>query len=111
MASGFINDSGFCESFIYFNILSKLSNRFLIFLNFYLQTSGGYLIFYKLGADDNVKTVYDLIDSPTPSLKRDCAELFVKENIPSVHLKLVQQSIFLLKYFVSKFNLYIFLFI
>lgn len=54
-----------------------------------LQTSGGYLIFYKLGADDNVKTVYDLIDSPTPSLKRDCAELFVKENIPSVHLKLV----------------------
>lgn len=46
-------------------------------------------MFYKLNVDENVKTLYDLIDSPTPSLKRDCAELFIKENIPSVNLILV----------------------
>ncbi len=57
-----------------------------------LQTTGGYLIFYKLVVDESIKTVYDLIDSPNPSLKRDCVELFVKENIPSINLFLVISS-------------------
>lgn len=46
-------------------------------------------MFYKLGMDDSVKTLYELVDSPVPSLRRDSAELFVKEPIPPINLALV----------------------
>lgn len=49
-------------------------------------------MFYKLGMDNNVKTLYELVDSPVPTLRRDSAELFVKENIPPIHLALVFYS-------------------
>lgn len=59
-------------------------------------------MFYRLGMDDNIKTAYDLIDSPTPSLKRDSAELFVKENIPPVSLFLVRAYIYVSALYVVK---------
>lgn len=56
-----------------------------------IATSGGCLMFYRLGMNDSIRTVYDLIDSPNPNLKRDSAELFVKENIPPISLFLEKE--------------------
>lgn len=46
-------------------------------------------MFYKLGTDDSVKTLYELVDSAIPSLQRDNDDLFIKERIPAIHLVLV----------------------
>lgn len=61
------------------------------YIAIFSQTSGGCLMFYRLGMNDSIRTVYDLIDSPNPNLKRDSAELFVKENIPPISLFLVHE--------------------
>lgn len=54
-----------------------------------LQTSGGYLLLYKLGVVAEQKGLYVQVDSPHPNLRRDSAELFIKEVIPPLHLTLV----------------------
>lgn len=54
-----------------------------------LQTSGGYLLLYKLGVVAEEKGLYEQVDSPHPNLRRDSAELFIKEVIPPLHLTLV----------------------
>ncbi|XP_039276029.1 guanine nucleotide exchange factor subunit Rich [Nilaparvata lugens] len=51
-------------------------------------TSGGYLIIYKLHVGNEQKGLYQLVDSPQPNLRRDSAELFIKEVIPSLQLTL-----------------------
>lgn len=53
-----------------------------------IATSDSYLLFYKLFDQSNeVKSPYEQKDSPVNSLKRDSAELFFKESIPSILLK------------------------
>jgi hypothetical protein len=54
-----------------------------------LQTSGGYLLLYKLGVIAEQKGLYEQVDSPHPNLRRDSAELFIKEVIPPLDLTLV----------------------
>jgi len=56
----------------------KIEYNFL----FVLQTSGGYLLFYKVGVVAEHKGLYEEVDSPHPNLCRDSAELFIKEVIP-----------------------------
>jgi hypothetical protein len=58
-----------------------------------LQTSGGYLLLYKLGVVAEQKGLYEQVDSPHPNLRRDSAELFIKEVIPPLHLALVSQEV------------------
>ncbi|XP_018917373.1 guanine nucleotide exchange factor subunit Rich isoform X2 [Bemisia tabaci] len=53
-----------------------------------VATSGGSLIFYSLEEDLDKKGLYQLVDSPQPNLRRDSAELFIKQNIPCLHLAL-----------------------
>ena len=45
-------------------------------------TEFGHLIIYHLVVPTDVKTLYELVDPPTPSLRRESDELFVKELIP-----------------------------
>lgn len=54
-----------------------------------LQTSDGCLLYYKLGVIAEQKGLYEQIDSPNPNLRRDSAELYIKEVIPPLHLTLV----------------------
>lgn len=55
-----------------------------------LQTNDSYLLFYRLvdGGTDG-KGLYEQKDSPVTSLRRDSAELFIKEVIPVLTLTLV----------------------
>ena len=46
------------------------------------QTEKEHLIIYHLVVPTDIKTLYELVDPPTPSLKRESDELFVKELIP-----------------------------
>lgn len=52
------------------------------------QTSEGHLILYNVEAVSE-QTAYQQYDPPTASLRRDSAELFVKEVIPSLKISLV----------------------
>ena len=53
-----------------------------------IATNDSYLLFYKVIDQTNEgKSSYEQKDSPINSLKRDSAELFIKESIPSVLLK------------------------
>ncbi|KAF6199821.1 hypothetical protein GE061_006119 [Apolygus lucorum] len=54
-------------------------------------TSCGYLLLYKVKCDTEQKGVFELIDPPQASLRRDSAELFMKETIPCLHLNLELQ--------------------
>ncbi|XP_065214700.1 guanine nucleotide exchange factor subunit Rich isoform X2 [Planococcus citri] len=56
-----------------------------------VSTTGGCLMFFKLGTDDSVKTLYELADSATLSLQRDNDDLFIKERIPAIHLVLERE--------------------
>ncbi|XP_075216315.1 guanine nucleotide exchange factor subunit Rich [Lycorma delicatula] len=51
-----------------------------------VATSGGYLIIYKVHVESDQKGLYQLIDSPQPNLRRDSAELFIKEVVPDLQL-------------------------
>uniref|UniRef100_A0A1B0DM67 CNH domain-containing protein n=2 Tax=Phlebotomus papatasi TaxID=29031 RepID=A0A1B0DM67_PHLPP len=51
-------------------------------------TEEGTLLLYSLGVVDTPKGIYNQIDSPFQNLRRDSAELFVKETIPCLMLAL-----------------------
>lgn len=55
-----------------------------------IATSDSYLLFYKL-TDNSAEGhgLYEQRDSPVTSLKRDSAELFIKEVIPALVLSFV----------------------
>lgn len=52
-------------------------------------TASGTLFMYTLIVSDAPKGVYNQNDSPFSNLRRDSAELFLKEVIPSLRLTLV----------------------
>ncbi|XP_030375352.1 guanine nucleotide exchange factor subunit Rich isoform X2 [Scaptodrosophila lebanonensis] len=52
-----------------------------------LLTSEGALLLYQLDFDANGSGILMQVDPPTVSLKRDSAELFIKENIPRLSLR------------------------
>ncbi|XP_014204575.1 guanine nucleotide exchange factor subunit Rich [Copidosoma floridanum] len=53
-----------------------------------IGTNDSYLLFYKvLDQSSDTRSPYELKDSPVNSLKRDSAELFIKEAIPLMALK------------------------
>ncbi|XP_014243624.1 guanine nucleotide exchange factor subunit Rich [Cimex lectularius] len=54
-------------------------------------TSCGYLLLYKVTYDPDHKGLYEQIDPPQMSLRRDSAELFIKEIIPPLHLSLEKE--------------------
>ncbi|KAK9497227.1 hypothetical protein O3M35_004585 [Rhynocoris fuscipes] len=54
-------------------------------------TSCGFLLFYKISCDREHKGLYEQIDPPQPNLRRDSAELFVKEVIPPLKLVLEKE--------------------
>ncbi|XP_059616429.1 guanine nucleotide exchange factor subunit Rich-like [Phlebotomus argentipes] len=53
-----------------------------------IVTEDGTLLLFSLGVVDTPKGIYNQIDSPFQNLRRDSAELFVKETIPSLTLTL-----------------------
>lgn len=52
-----------------------------------VATDTGYLKFYSLEVIESQKGVYNQVDPPLQNLRRDSAELFIKEIIPSLLLK------------------------
>lgn len=56
-----------------------------------IATSEGHLLFYDLGVIADQKGLYFQTDSPHANLRRDSAELFIKEIIPPLHLTLSQE--------------------
>lgn len=53
-----------------------------------IATDDSYLIFYKIThQSDEARHPYQEKDSPINGLKRDSAELFIKESVPSISLK------------------------
>lgn len=52
-----------------------------------VATSLGCLLFYKVKFESTSKGLYDLVDPPQANLRRDSAELFVKEVIPSLDIE------------------------
>ncbi|KAJ8679952.1 hypothetical protein QAD02_015739 [Eretmocerus hayati] len=53
-----------------------------------VATNDSYLLFYKLlDQSSDTKSPYEQKDSPVNSLRRDSAELFTKESIPSLQLR------------------------
>ncbi|KAL1395671.1 hypothetical protein pipiens_011073 [Culex pipiens pipiens] len=54
-------------------------------------TANGTLFMYTLIVSDTPKGVYNQTDSPYSNLRRDSAELFLKETIPSLRLSLTHQ--------------------
>lgn len=55
-----------------------------------MQTSKGYLSFYQLHFLSNQQHLYEQKDSSKPGLRRESAELYVKDAVPSFSLKLQQ---------------------
>nr|XP_049701348.1 guanine nucleotide exchange factor subunit Rich [Helicoverpa armigera] len=55
-----------------------------------ISTSEGHLILYNVEAHSE-QTAYQQYDPPTASLRRDSAELFVKEVIPSLKITLLKE--------------------
>ena len=51
-------------------------------LNYLFQTEKEHLIIYHLVVPTDIKTLYELVDPPGPSMRRESDELFVKELIP-----------------------------
>ncbi|EFA06481.2 guanine nucleotide exchange factor subunit Rich [Tribolium castaneum] len=56
-----------------------------------VATSEGHLLLFKLGVIADNKGLYVQTDSPHANLRRDSAELFIKEIIPPLHLTLHQE--------------------
>ncbi|KAJ8926000.1 hypothetical protein NQ315_009855 [Exocentrus adspersus] len=56
-----------------------------------IATSEGHLLFYKLGVPSDHKGLYVQTDSPHANLRRDSAELFIKETIPPLTLTLTEE--------------------
>lgn len=57
------------------------------------QTNDGALIIYDVQVDDDTTGgLYTQNDSPFNYLRRDSAELFIKETIPSLKLNLVNTN-------------------
>ncbi|KAJ8935417.1 hypothetical protein NQ314_012836, partial [Rhamnusium bicolor] len=56
-----------------------------------IATSEGHLLFYKLGVPSDHKGLYVQTDSPHANLRRDSAELFIKETIPPLTLTLSEE--------------------
>ncbi|KAG5887614.1 hypothetical protein JTB14_002623 [Gonioctena quinquepunctata] len=56
-----------------------------------IATSEGHLLFYKLGVPPDHKGLYNQTDSPNANLRRDSAELFIKETIPPLTLTLCDE--------------------
>lgn len=72
----------------------KSDKNFIIFFQLYWnclnpQTTDGTLLLYSLSVLDSPKGIYNQIDPPFQNLRRDSAELFVKEAIPALMLNLV----------------------
>lgn len=57
-----------------------------------VATTDGTLLVYRVSVDDADRSIYNQIDPPSQNLKRDSAELFVKEAIPSLQLQLVVEK-------------------
>lgn len=55
-----------------------------------MQTSKGYLSYYELQFQPDQPFLYDQRDSTVPGLRRESAELYVKESVPPFILKLAQ---------------------
>nr|XP_023020683.1 guanine nucleotide exchange factor subunit Rich [Leptinotarsa decemlineata] len=53
-----------------------------------IATSEGHLLYYKIGVPSDHKGLYNQTDSPNANLRRDSAELFIKETIPPLTLTL-----------------------
>ena len=53
-----------------------------------VQTTQDFLLFYKIGVKDSDDELFKQIDSNVSSLKRESAELFTQEKIPSLLLVL-----------------------
>lgn len=66
--------------------VSFLPHPLYLNLKFFLQTSTGHLLFYGLSVSSDYKGLYEQQDSPSPNLRRESAELFVKEVIPALVL-------------------------
>ncbi|KAK4884322.1 hypothetical protein RN001_000593 [Aquatica leii] len=56
-----------------------------------IVTSEGHLLFYNVSVIADQKGLYVQTDSPHVNLRRDSAELFIKEIIPPLHLTLSQE--------------------
>lgn len=54
-------------------------------------TSGGVILLYKVVCDPNNRGAYEQIDPPQPNLRRDSAELFIKQVIPNINIDLVKE--------------------
>lgn len=63
------------------------------YFNLLFQTSEGHLILYNVESQSE-NTAYQQYDPPTASLRRDSAELFVKEVIPSLRITMVKHIIY-----------------
>lgn len=50
------------------------------------QTTEGHLLFYTVDVVNDQKSLYIQMDSPHSNLRRDSAELFIKETIPPLSL-------------------------
>lgn len=61
------------------------------------QTTDGTLLLYSLSVLDSPKGIYNQIDPPFQNLRRDSAELFVKEAIPALMLNLVRTFLHIVK--------------
>ncbi|XP_063921196.1 guanine nucleotide exchange factor subunit Rich-like isoform X2 [Zophobas morio] len=56
-----------------------------------VATSEGHLLLFKLGVITDSKGLYLQTDSPYANLRRDSAELFIKEIIPPLHLTMIEE--------------------
>lgn len=73
------------------SVVSYGENKFVIWKpdsrQLVVLTTGGVLILYQVDFDANGNGIFQQVDPPNHSLKRDSAELFIKENIPKLSLK------------------------
>ncbi|XP_066249588.1 guanine nucleotide exchange factor subunit Rich isoform X2 [Euwallacea similis] len=58
-----------------------------------IATSEGHLLYYKLNVISNQKGLYVQTDSPHANLRRDSAELFIKETIPPLSLEISDEAL------------------
>lgn len=56
-----------------------------------VATSSGFVLLYKVASASSNKGLYEQIDPPQPNLRRDSAELFIKQVIPSIHISLEKE--------------------
>uniref|UniRef100_A0A1I8PS17 Protein RIC1 homolog n=1 Tax=Stomoxys calcitrans TaxID=35570 RepID=A0A1I8PS17_STOCA len=73
------------------SVVSYGDNKFVVWKpdsrQLIVLTTGGVLILYQVDFDGSGNGIFLQMDSPQYSLKRDSAELFIKENIPKLNLK------------------------